>query len=310
MSLDTLKDLDLNDLHYFARVVEHGGYAAAGRALGIPKSKLSRRVAALETRLGVRLLQRSSRRFSVTDIGRVYAEHCQAMLTQAQAAQEAVDLAHSEPRGQVRFSCPVTLAQTVLADLTASFMALHPDVNVFMEVTNRRVDVIEDGLDLALRVRARIEDSTLVMRQFGTSRLHLVASPTLLERLGNPISPQELDQYPSLGLVMSDGRNTWHLENDEGQHCAIDFRPKLQADDFYVLRAAALSGVGITALPEYFCRTELMRGNLIELLPNWHFQKSFLHAVYPSRRGQIPAVRRFIDFLVEHLPPRIAELRI
>lgn len=299
---------DLNDLLYFARVVEHGGFAPAGRALGIPKSKLSRRVSMLEERLGVRLLHRSSRHFHVTDIGQVYVTHCQAMLAEAQSAQEAIERSQAEPRGQVRLSCPVTLAQSLIGDIVAEFMALHPHVSVFMEVTNRRIDVIEEGLDLALRVRAVLEDSALVMRSFGTSRLRLVASPAFVEQYGMPTHPDELAGMPSLGLVLSDGRYTWPFEGPEGSTARFDYTPRLLADDFIVLRKAAIAGVGLTAMPEYMCREAIQSGELVHVMPQWLFPISILHAVFPSRRGLMPAVRSFIDYMAQRLPQLVEEI--
>ncbi len=169
---------DLNDLYFFAAVVEHGGFSAAGRALGVPKSRLSKRVAQLEERLGVRLLQRTTRRFVVTEVGERFYTHCRAVLEEAQAAQDAVDELRAEPRGMVRLSCPVSLAQTVLAHLLPDFLALYPKMQVRVLSSDRRVDVIGEGYDLAIRVRTKLDtDANLVMRSFGHSRTALVASP-------------------------------------------------------------------------------------------------------------------------------------
>ena len=159
---------DLNDLYYFAMVVDHGGFAAAERALGIPKSRLSRRISQLETDLGVRLLQRSTRRFAVTDVGNGVYRHAQTMLAEAQAAREVVDRLSAQPRGVVRVSVPVSLAQQELPALLPDFLALYPEVRVQLLVSNRRFDLINEGVDVALRVRTRLEDDgSLVLRTFG-----------------------------------------------------------------------------------------------------------------------------------------------
>lgn len=159
---------DLNDLYYFAMVVDHGGFAAAERALGIPKSRLSRRISQLETDLGVRLLQRSTRRFAVTDVGTSVHRHAQTMLAEAQAAREVVDRLSAEPRGLVRVSVPVSLAQIQLPKLLPEFLAKYPKVRLQLNISNRRVDVINEGYDIALRVRSRLDDDgSLVMRSFG-----------------------------------------------------------------------------------------------------------------------------------------------
>src|SRR6188768_3623530 len=149
---------DLNDMLYFAEVVERGGFAAAGRALGLPKSRLSRRVAELETRLGARLLQRTTRKLSLTEVGEIYLRHCSAMRDEALAADEAVAQLQVEPRGTLRISCPVTLAQSTLGYLVPQFMALYPQVKIDMRVTNRVVDLVEEGIDIALRVRPTLDD--------------------------------------------------------------------------------------------------------------------------------------------------------
>src|SRR5271165_3685574 len=184
---------DLNDLYYFAEIVDHRGFAPAGRALGIPKSKLSRRLALLEERLGVRLVQRSTRRFAVTETGERYYAHCKAMLVEAAAAQEAIELTQSEPRGIVRMTCPAALLDARVAAMLAAFMLQHPGVEVHLEATDRRVDVISEAIDIAIRVRTPpLEDSDLVQRTVGESGQCLVASPHLLQRVGVPVIPADL----------------------------------------------------------------------------------------------------------------------
>ena len=178
---------DLNDLYYYVQVVEHAGFAPAGRALGMPKSRLSRRVALLEARLGVRLIQRSTRRFAVTDIGQTYYSHCKAMLVEADAAQQAIDATRAAPCGTVRMSCPVALLHTYVGNMLADFMALYPQVTVQLDASNRRVDPIAESIDLALRVRPpRLQDSDLVLRVLAERSQCLVASPELLARQGTP----------------------------------------------------------------------------------------------------------------------------
>jgi DNA-binding transcriptional LysR family regulator len=293
---------DLNDLYFFVEVVDKGGFAAAGRALGIPKSRLSRRISLLENRLGVRLLQRSSRRFSVTEIGQVYLRHCQAMLAMAQAAQDAVDHVQAEPRGQIRISCPITLAQTSVGAVVAEFMLAYPQISVFMDVTNRRVDVIEEGYDVAFRVRSVLENSNLVMRSFGLNRLSLLVSPALRQKLGAPTDTGDLARFPSLSMPMSDGRYLWTLQNATGETRTVDHVPRLIADDLVMLRDAAIAGVGLVGLPDFLCRDALRGGSLVRALPDWTFPCSNLHAVFASRRGLMPAVRCFIDFIGKRLP--------
>src|SRR3954462_12241203 len=190
---------DLNDMLYFAEVVDRGGFAAAGRALGLPKSKLSRRVAELESRLGVRLLQRTTRKLSLTEAGELYHRHAVAMREEAEAAEEAVAMVQNEPRGTVRVMCPITLAQTTIGPLLPRFLKEHPLVRVEMQLTNRVVDLVKEGVDVALRVRPTLEDSgSLVVKKLAESQSLVVASPSLLEQHGKPASVEDLAKLPSI----------------------------------------------------------------------------------------------------------------
>lgn len=292
---------DLNDLYYFARVVEHGGFAPAGRALNLPKSKLSRRIALLEERLGVRLLQRSTRHFSVTETGQEYYRHCVAMLVEAEAAREVIERNRSEPQGVVRISCPTTLLHYRIGDLLARFMVEYPRVQIQLEATNRRVDLISEGLDIALRVRfPPLENSELVMRTLVESPQRLVASPTLIERFALPLGPADLGALPSLDWGPPRD-HAWCLEGPNGASAQVAHRPRLITDDMTALRQAALQGVGIVQLPHMVVDQDLLQGRLIEILPNWVPRSGIVHAVFPSRRGLLPGVRRLIDYLAEHI---------
>ena len=203
---------DLNDMVFFAEVAERGGFAAASRALGVPKSRLSRRVADLEAQLGVQLMQRSTRRLPLTPAGETYLKHCAAMRDAAQAAAEAVAQIQTEPSGTVRLTCPVTLAHSSVGPLLPEFMQRHPQVRVEMRVLNRPVDPVEEGVDLALRVRPAIEDSaTLVAKNFGISRGLLVASPDLLRRQGPVPTPAELARLDTVDMSTGEGRASWRL---------------------------------------------------------------------------------------------------
>ncbi|MCH8685958.1 LysR substrate-binding domain-containing protein [Pedomonas mirosovicensis] len=289
---------DLNDLYFFAQVVEHEGFAAASRATGVPKSKLSRRIALLEERLGVRLLHRSTRRFSVTEIGRLYYRHCLAMVSEAQAAQEAVDRVQTEPRGTVRLSCPVMLARGALATMVSRFMADHPRVRVHVEVTNRRVDVIEEGLDLAIRVRQPpIEESELIIKKLAPAKSLLVASPALLDRLGRPERPEDLARFDSLDMVRSTGEHAWLMTGQDSRVCKTPFQPRLVSDEMMMLRQAALDGLGVVLLPDWMIGDDVARGDLEPILPDWKHPEGLVHAVFPTRRGLVPAVRLFLDAL-------------
>ncbi|MES2280047.1 MAG: LysR family transcriptional regulator [Pseudomonadota bacterium] len=293
---------DLNDMLYFAEVVERGGFAAAGRSLGLPKSRLSRRVAELEGRLGVRLLQRTTRKLSVTAVGEIYLRHCATMRDEALAAAEAVAQMQVEPRGTLRVTCPVTLAQSTLGYLVPSYLALHPHVKLDMRVTNRVVDLIEEGVDIALRVRPTLDDSgSLVVKQLGASSTLLLASPSLLHRQGTPTRPEDLAKLDTIAMSAIDGRSTWELAGPDGQTHDLQHQPRYIADDLQTLKLAVLAGTGISFLPETLSRAEVQAQLLVPVLPGWTLRSGMVHAVFPSRRGQVPAVRSFLDFMGEHM---------
>jgi DNA-binding transcriptional LysR family regulator len=293
---------DLNDMVYFAEVVDRGGFAAAGRALGVPKSKLSRRVAELEARLGVRLLQRTTRKLSLTEAGELFHRHSVAVRDEADAAAEALAQVQSEPRGTIRVVCPVTLAQTTIGPLVPLFLERHPQVRVEMQVTNRVVDLVQEGVDVALRVRPTLEDSgSLVVKNLGLTQGLLVASPAQLQRHGRPEGVEGLASLATMAMTASDGKAVWRLLGPGGREFELQHRPVYTADDLLTLKYAALKGVGMTVLPDYMCRRELRLGELEQVLPGWAPRPGVIHAVFPSRRGLLPAVRRFLDFLGEHV---------
>lgn len=293
---------DLNELLFFAEVVDHGSFAAAARALGLPKSRLSRRVAELEARLGVRLLQRTTRKLSLTEAGEQCHRHCAAMREQAEAALQAVALVQSEPRGTLRVACPVTLAQTMLGRLLPLFMERHPQVRVDLRVSNRVVDLVEEGVDVALRVRATLEDSgSLVVKQLGLTHALLVASPAQLRRQGTPEHPDALVRMDTVAMSAVEGRSSWQLLDPAQRLVTLTHQPRLVADDLWTLKLAILRGTGVGLVPDYLCQEELAQGRLVALLPGWAPAPAILHAVFPSRRGLAPATRRFLDFLGEQV---------
>jgi DNA-binding transcriptional LysR family regulator len=294
------KPFDLNDLYYFAQVVEHGGFAPAGRALGLPKSKLSRRVAALEERLGVKLILRSTRSFGVTEAGLGYHRHCRAMLTEAEAAEESIALAQAQPRGVVRMSCPVALLAARVGEMLADFLVVYPRVELHLEETNRRVDVVGEGLDLALRVRPPpLEDSDLVMRVLSDRGQCLVASPGLLAQWGTPGGPDDLARLPSMDLGLPQDDHRWRLIGPGGELAEVAHRPRYVTGAMPALRAAAEAGVGIVQLPRMMLAQPFGQGRLVQVLPGWEPRREIIHVVFASRRGQLPAVRLLIDFLAE-----------
>jgi DNA-binding transcriptional LysR family regulator len=291
---------DLNDLYYFVQVVDHGGFAPAARALGMQKSKLSRRIAALEDQLGARLIHRSSRKFSVTEIGQAYYQHCLAMLVEAEAAQAVIDNVTAQPRGVIRVACVPGLLTYQMGALIAGFMALYPEVEVHLHSTSRRVDVIGEGFDLAIRVREPpLEVTDLVMRKLDESVHRLVASPTLMARFPPPSGPADLADWPSLDFGPANRDHTWALHHRDGMTASVRHAPRLVTDDLHMLHEGALQGLGVVLLPTVTVGRDLEEGRLIDLFPDWRPKRWIVHAVFPSRRGLLPSVRLLLDFLAE-----------
>jgi DNA-binding transcriptional LysR family regulator len=287
----------LNDLFYFAKVVEAGGFSAAGRLLGIPKSRLSRRIADLEERLNARLLQRTTRKLQLTALGERYLRHCQAMLLEAEQADEVVASATNEPRGPLRVSSPVGLANQFLNPLVRDFLTRYPQVQLDLLLVNRRVDLINEGIDVALRVReAEDEEPNLVTKRLREARTEVVACADFLA--AHPVShPRELLNLPLLGALDADRLARLRLFNQTGERFEIAMPARLGVEDFIMRKEAAQAGLGFTVLPLMHCESELASGALVRMLPDWHCAPAWLQAVYPHRRGVLPAVRAWLDHL-------------
>jgi DNA-binding transcriptional LysR family regulator len=286
---------DFNDLQFFAAVVLHRGFSSAARALGIPKSRISRRIALLEERLGVRLLDRTTRGIGLTEVGQQVFEHARAAVIEAEAAEEAALRMQTEPRGLVRLSCPLGL-QGAIAGPLPGFLAAHPRLRLQCIATNRRVDLIHEGVDVAIRVRERLDtDADLQVKRIGVSRRILVASPNLLATADAPMSPADLANFPILHQEEQSG-GTWHLTAENGETTSVPLEPRLACGSFDILMAAACQGAGIALLPATYCQEALARGAVVRVLPDWSGTDGILHLVFASRRGMLPSVRAVIDF--------------
>ncbi len=300
---------DLNDLYFFTLVVDKGSFTAASQSIGITKSRISRRIAQLEAQLGVKLLYRSTRKLTLTTIGQIFYQHCSAMVSEAQAAQQAAEQAQLKPRGRIRITCPALLAESSLGALITHFMKTYPEVQISLLATDRRVDLIAEGFDVAIRFQAdRLADSNLIVRSLATSSLYLVASPTLLAKTGYPQTPNELYTFNSLTKSRSDGLYSWHFTGTDGHKCTITYNPVLESNEWMILKQAALDGLGIAALPSEICRQEIQQGQLQRLLTNWSLPGAKLYIVYPSRRGLVPAVNYFIEFIASQLAKSCSQI--
>lgn len=300
---------DLNDMAVFAAVVECGTFTAAAEHLEVGKSQVSQRIARLEKHLGMRLIQRTTRQQHVTDFGQSYYRHCRDMLNAADHAQKLADQATDSVSGSLRAVCPPLFSELVLGPVVAAFMRAFPDVHLLIDQKYREVDIVGEGYDLAFCIRDHINDSTLVARSMGRDSHLLAASPELLADR-QVVGPEGLNGLPSLSMGESSvhGRHQWQLSGPRGACRTVKHSPRLISDDVLMLRAAAVAGQGVVALPGFLCVEQIARGELVVVLPEWSLPAMDVHAVYPSRQGQPPAVRSFIEFVAPRISQRLDEL--
>lgn len=291
--------LNLNDLYLFVQAVEAGSMSAAARLLDLPKSTVSKRVAALEHTLGARLVHRTSRSFRLTPVGAEFFEHARAAVIEAESARDAVLRQAAEPRGIVRITSSVPIAQHVLAPCLPALALAHPRLQLQIHASDRRVNLVQEGFDIAVRSHfAPLPDSELVQRPLMVSPIVLVASPAYLARAGEPASPADLARhdglYPNLQAV------PWRLGRD-ADSVEVAPRERLYADEHTVLLHAAMAGLGIACLPDWIVRDALDAGTLVRVLPDWHAARVTTTLLMTHRRGQLPGVRAVVDFLVRHV---------
>jgi DNA-binding transcriptional LysR family regulator len=301
---------DLNDIYFFASVVRYGGFSAAARTIGVEKTRLSRRIAALERRLGVRLLQRTTRALALTEAGRRFFELSVPTVEGAQAAYDSVAELREEPAGLVRLSSPVLLTQRCLAHALPGYMTVHPKVSLFVEPTDRTVNLIEERFDIAIRAQPLIEDvAGLVAKTLGNSKRVLVVSPTFLDHYGRPENPAELPKFATVASVddIFDRGARWNLTNFDNRTQQIELKPRLVTSDLRVRLHAAIHGIGIALLPEQVVSAPLKEGLIQRVLPEWSGANNILHLVYPTPRGMLPSVRSLIDYLMIHVSAWLQE---
>jgi len=288
---------DLNEILIFEAVASRGSFIAASRALDIPKATVSRKVQDLETRLGVRLLQRSTRRMALTEAGVAFHEHCARIAVEVEDAETAVGRLKGAVRGTLRLRAPFTMARLYLVPQLPEFLAHYPDLHVELMLRNEFEDVISHGADVALTALP-LPDSSYSARLLGTATAGLYASPSYLERRGTPGHPEDLAHHAALVFapLARPGQIQWALESGTRQ-ANVAVVPLLAANDFTPLYHALLAGIGICLVPDYFAQADLQAGRLVRVLPQWSGPGIEAKAVYPSRRGMLPKVRVFLDFL-------------
>lgn len=289
--------MDLPALQAFVKVVQTGSFTRAAEALGTQKARVSRVVSQLERELGVRLLERTTRALSLTEVGREFFERALGILGSVDEAWRAVQDARAEPRGTLRLTCGVEFGMIAVGQWVQAYLRAHPQVQVDADFTPRVVDIVHEGFDLAIRV-GPLADSTLAARRLGELQYGLYAAPAYLARRGPPAGPDELAGHD--GLLFSGGRHrgTWALSREDETR-SVEAPSRLRANNVFALRDAAEAGLGIAQLPERVARSALQAGRLVRVLPEWRLPTVPVHAVFASARYLTPKVRAFIDLAVE-----------
>ena len=293
---------DLNDTLVFVKVVELGSFIAAAKALRLPKTSVSRKVQDLETRLGAQLLHRTTRKLGLTEAGNVYFEHCQRIARELDEAESAVGQLQSGPRGWLRITTPYSLGTTWIAPLLGEFHARHPEVRVEMVLSNEPIDIIAGEIDVALRVGA-LPDSNLVARKLSVFRTAVYATPSYIERFGEPLHPDDLVHHRALAMTKNRNGNAflWTLTDGEGRPRDFAVDPVVIANDPAALRGALLGGEGLMLASDVMVKAYAENGLVQRVLGGWRGLDYDLNALFPRGQVQSPKVRAFVDFLVERL---------
>lgn len=289
----------LGSMRVFVRVVELGGFNAAGRACGMSAAMVAKHVAHLEERTGARLLDRTTRSVRPTPEGQLYLEKALAIIEAVDEAEGTVAAENREPRGSLRITAPIELGQDHLAPLLVEFMSQHVGISVVADFTNRTVDLVQEGFDLAIRVAPSL-DTALIGRKLATTRFRVVTSPDFISRQGVPETPATLSNLPALTFSQPTPRLEWpwRRADSEGK---VRIAPRLVSSSAEALRLAALSGLGISWLPTFVCGRDLRQGRLVALLQDYDWGSLGVHVLYPHRRFVPNRLRLFIDFLAARL---------
>ena len=294
--------MDLNEMLVFARVVQAGSFTTAAAGLGMPKSTVSRKVAELEERLNARLLNRTTRKLSLTDVGRTYYDYSARIVGEVEDAERAVSTLQEAPRGLLRVTAPLNMS--FLAPIVSDYLARYREVQLEFFATTRRVDLVEERFDIGIRAGA-LADSTLIARSLGAAAWFLVATPTYLKKRGRPKSPDDLKRHGC--LLFGTAASALRLERGD-EHAQVSLTSRLLSNDSDVLYAAATAGVGIALLPAFRCVEELRARRFERVLPGWTAPATPVHIVYPSGRHISPKVKSFADFVQERMTPPPWEL--
>lgn len=299
--------MDLNDAFYFVQIVEKGGFSAAARSLNIPKSRLSRRLRRLEDDLSVRLLQRTSRIVTTTEVGKEYYRHAKDALARFEIAEAAVRRKTNTIEGTVTVACSVGMAQFALDQILPRFLQDNPRVIVVQRASNQMEDLIKDGVDVAIRGHMdTLPDSSLIQTRLARVEWHLFCSPKFHDTLDQADDPIALANYPALVLGRPGATHQWSLTGGDGQTASVPCRVRFASDDMSTLKNAAALSLGLVALPAYVCRSEVEAGSLVRVLPDWTAGHPQISLLMPSRRGLLPAIEAFLHHTKHELPAILA----
>jgi len=291
----------LSEMSVFSRIVATGSLSAAARDLGLSPAMVSRRLAALETRLGVRLVNRTTRSLHLTDEGANYYDTCTRLLAEIDEADAAVSLGRVEPQGALRVAIPASFGHRHIAPLIPRFVQRFPRIQLALSLSDRNVNLVEEGFDLAVRI-AELEDSSLTARKLAPNRRLVCASPEYLERYGTPRSPDDLAQHNC--LTTTEFAMTWEYRHPGGEPGAIRVNGRYACDNWEVLREWALAGLGVALKSTWDVRQHLEDGSLVPLFPGYTFGNDVaIYAVYPHRRFLPAKTRAFIEFLADSFGP-------
>ncbi|WP_426752769.1 LysR family transcriptional regulator [Myxococcus sp. Y35] len=290
--------MDLNELLIFARVVQAGSFTVAARGLRMPKSTVSRKVSELETRVGAQLLQRTTRKLRLTEVGRTYYEHCARIVAEAELAELAVTRMQAAPHGLLRVTTPLTFS--FIGPLVSTFLKQYPEVQLELVCTDRNVDLMAEGFDVAVRA-GRLADSSLMARRLGSVERVVIAAPSYLKARGTPKTPKDLEKHDCLLFGSGLENNVWTLTSG-GRSVDVKVPARLVVNEPDMLYAVARAGSGIALLPNLHFTSELAAGRLQRILPDWSSTGAPVHAVYPSTRHHSPKVMAFVECLREHWP--------
>jgi DNA-binding transcriptional LysR family regulator len=296
--------MDLNEILVFARVVQTGSFTRAARELGMPKSTVSRKVGDLEERLKARLLQRTTRKLSLTDVGRTYYDHCARIVGELEAAERAVSSLQGKPRGLLRVTAPVNMS--FLGPIVGDYLRRFPEVQLELFCTQRSVDLVEERYDVGIRA-GQLADSSLIAKSLGNVRWLLVATPAYLKKRGRPKSPEEVKAHDVVLFGAGGMVPTLHLSRN-GQAVDVAMTPRLVASDMDVLHAVVAAGQGLGLLPAFTCVTDLASGRFERALRDWDAPATPVHVVYPTTRHLSPKVKSFVDHLQQRMTPAPWEL--